>query len=70
MSHCYQVAHAADSKAAEQRAAAALPFLSMWEGTHGALALCPNSLTAQLSGGGGQSEVYQEKGWYRVHQMY
>lgn len=39
LSHCFQIAHAADSKTAEQRAAAALPLLSMWEGVHGAL-LC------------------------------
>lgn len=69
MPHCFQIAHAADSKAAEERAAAALVLLSLWDRVHRALALCPGSLTAQLGGGGGQSEVYQEKGWYRLHHM-
>lgn len=30
---------------------------------------CPDSLAAQLSGGGGQGEAYQEKGWYRLHHV-
>lgn len=69
MSHCFQIALAVDSKAAEEGAAAAFLLLSMWEGLHGALALCPDSLTAQLSAGAGQREAYQEKGWYKLHHI-
>lgn len=38
-----------------------------WECMEDWLALSRNSLSAQLNGGGGKSNVYQEEGWYRLH---